>query len=351
MRQVWIPRTGGPEVLTLREAPDPVPGAGEVRIRVEAIGVNFSDVLTRLGLYPDAPPLPAVIGYEVAGVIDDIGPDLATVVRAEKPFEVGDSVLALTKFGGYSDVVCVPVEQVVCRPVGMDARVGAAFPLAYATAYALLIEAGRIRTGDRVLVHGAGGGVGLAALDICQRSGVETFGTASTKKHGFLRERGLSHPIDPRDASVVAEIRRLTNGAGVNLVLDPVGGRSWSDSLAVLAPFGKVVAYGFSALATEISPSRVRSAVSVAGAMAQVPWLKFNPISLMNANRGVCGVNLGHLWDHVAMFHSWLDTLLTWYSDGQIHPHVDREFALSDAASAHRYVQERRNLGKVLLIP
>jgi len=351
MRQVWIERTGGPEVLTLREAPDPVPISGEVRIRVEAIGVNFSDVLTRLGLYQDAPPLPAVVGYEVAGVVDALGPDLVGGELPEGSLAIGDAVIALTRFGGYSDVVCVPVAQVIRRPPGMDARVGAAFPLSYGTAYALLIEVGRIRAGDRVLVLGAGGGVGLAALDICQLHGVETLGTASAKKHAFLRECGLNQPIDPRQTNIVAEVRRLTANAGVDLVLDPIGGRSWRDSLAMLAPLGKLVIYGFSAMAPDVNPSRVRAAASLASALAQVPWLQFNPISLMHANRGVHGVNLGHLWDRMDLFQQWFATLLQWYADGKLHPHVDRDFPLADAAAAHRYIQEHRNVGKVVLIP
>jgi NADPH:quinone reductase-like Zn-dependent oxidoreductase len=351
MRQVWIPRTGGPEVLTLREAPDPVPGPGEVRIRVEAIGVNFADVVARLGQYPDAPPLPAVVGYEVAGVVDALGPNVGDADHSEGALAVGDAVIALTHFGGYSDVVCVPTAQVIRRPAGMDARVGAAFPVVCATAYVLLVEVGRIRTGDRVLIHGAGGGVGLAALDICQIHGVETFGTASAKKHAFLQERGLAHPIDPRQTDLVAEVRRLTANAGVDLVLDPVGGRSWRSSLALLAPLGKLVVYGFSAMTAGISPSRVRTVASTAGALAEVPWLRFNPISLMNANHGVCGVNLGHLWDQADRFRQWMDTLLRWHAEGRLRPYVDREFPLADAAAAHRYLQERRNLGKVVLIP
>lgn len=351
MRQVWIPRTGEPEVLTVRDAPDPVPGTGEVRIRVEAIGVNFSDVLTRLGLYPDAPTLPAVVGYEVAGVVDALGPEIASVDRPSKLLAVGDQVLALTRFGGYSDVVCVPIGQVFQRPATMDTRVGASFPLAYLTAYALVVAVGRIRTGDRVLIHNAGGGVGLAALDICRGHGVETFGTAAAQKHAFLRDRGLDHPIDVRQTSVVDEVVRLTRNAGVDLILDPVGGRSWRDSFAVLAPFGKLVVFGFSALAKETRPSRLRTATSTVGVLAQVPWLKFNPISLMNENRGVCGINLGHLWGRVDLFRSWLDPLLQWYEEGRIQPHVDRDFPMTDAAAAHRYLQERRNLGKVVLIP
>ncbi|HVC33162.1 MAG TPA: zinc-binding dehydrogenase [Chloroflexota bacterium] len=351
MRQVWIERIGGPEVLTLREAPDPTPAASEVRIRVAASGVNFSDVLARLGRYQDAPPLPAVIGYEVAGVVDALGPDAVGGERSEGSLAPGDAVVALTRFGGYSDVVCVPAAQVIRRPPGMDARIGAAFSLAYGTAYALLIEVGRIRAGDRVLVRGAGGGVGLAALDICGLHGVETFGTASAKKHAFLRQRGLTHPIDPSETDVVAEVRRLTANVGVDLVLDPIGGRSWRDSLALLAPLGKLAVYGFSAMAPDVSPSRVRSAASVASALAQVPWLQFNPISLMNANRGVQGLNLGHLWDRWYLFRQWFDTLLRWYEEGKLQPHVDRDFPLADAAAAHRYVQERRNLGKVVLIP
>lgn len=340
MRQVWIPRTGGPEVLEVSEAPDPVPNADEVRIRVERIGINFADILARLGLYPDAPKLPAVVGYEVAGTIDAVGPEVPE-------FKPGDAVLALTRFGGYSSVVCVPYRQVLWRPPGMSADDGAALPVNYLTAYQMLVASGRVRQGDRVLIHQAAGGVGLASLQICRIFGAETFGTASAAKHDALRKEGLQHAIDYRTQDFELVVRRLSGGHGMDLVLDPVGGESWAKSWNLLAPAGRLVLFGFSSM----TQGEKRSLRRVVEALVATPWFKFNPLNLMNANRGIIGVNLGHLWHETAMLTGWLKEILSWYIQGQIRPHVDRVFPLDKAGEAHAYIQERRNFGKVLLAP
>ena len=172
MRSVWIPRIGPPEVLELREVPDPHAGAGEVRIRVAAAGVNFADVMARMGLYPDAPKLPCVVGYEVAGTIDEVGAGVAGVA-------VGDQVIAPTRFKGYAELVVVPAAYVVPLPAGMGFEEGAAIPVNYLTAILMLEVLGNVRRGDRVLIHGAAGGVGLAAVQLCRIYGAEIIGTAS----------------------------------------------------------------------------------------------------------------------------------------------------------------------------
>ncbi len=191
MRQVWITKAGPPEVLQVREAPDPTPRAGEVRIRVEASGINFADLLARMGLYPDAPKLPCVVGYEVAGTVDALGEGVTEV-------HVGEKVLALTHFGGYTDIVCVPTINTFLRPPQMSPQVGAAMLVNYVTAYQLLVVMGSLHRGERVLIQSAAGGVGLAALDICRIYGAQTIGLASTAKHAFLRSRGLDHALDSR---------------------------------------------------------------------------------------------------------------------------------------------------------
>lgn len=180
MRQVWIARAGPPEVLEVREAPDPQPGPGQVRIRVAAAGVNFADILARLGLYPDAPELPTVVGYEVAGTVDAVGPDVA----APAP---GERVLALTRFGGYSDVVVVGAPQVIPIPSSLSFEQAATLPVNYLTAWIMLVHLGNVGAGQRVLVHSVGGGVGQAALQICRWRGAEVIGTASAAKHERLR--------------------------------------------------------------------------------------------------------------------------------------------------------------------
>ncbi len=344
MKQVWITKAGDPDVLEIREAPTPTPGPGEVLIRVEASGINFADIMARQGLYPDAPPLPAVVGYEVAGVIEAVGEGVTDM-------KVGDDVLAMTRFGGYASHVVVRADQAFERPEGMPAAMGAAIPVNYLTAFQALVVMGGVRHAQelggarmRVLVHGASGGVGTAAGDIGQIYGVELFGTASPGKHDYVRERGYDHAIDYRHEDWVAEVKDLTGGRGVDLVLDPIGGAHWGQSLDVLAPTGRLVVFGLSAAAGGGKLGLLKAA-------ARVPWLKFSPISLMNRNHGVLGVNLGHLGGIPDEIARWSRKLLRYYERGQIRPHVDRAFPLDDAAAAHRYIEARQNVGKVVLEP
>jgi len=340
MRQIWITKVGPPETLAVREAPDPTPGPGQVRIRVEASGINFADVMTRQGLYPDAPKIPCVVGYEVGGAIDAVGPGVADS-------RVGQAVLALTRFGGYADTVVVPEALALTRPPGLGAQAAAAIPVNYLTAYQMLIGMAGIKRGDRVLIHQAAGGVGLAAIDLCRIIGVETYGTASASKHEFIRARGLDHPIDYRTRDYETEVRRLTGGRGVHVILDPIGGDSWKKGLRLLAPTGRLVCFGLSAAST----GQRRSILRLLKTAAAIPWFQVNPLSLMNANKGVLGVNLGHMWDQGELLGGWLAQILTWYGQGKVRPHVDRAFSFADAPAAHAYIQDRKNVGKVVLVP
>lgn len=343
MRQVWIPRTGGPEVLEVREAPTPEPGRGRVRVAVEAAGVNFADVLARQGLYPDAPPLPAVVGYEVAGRVDAVGEGVDALA-------VGDEVLALTRFGGYSSHVVAPAVAVTKRPPGMTAETGAALPVAYLTAFQMMIVMGGVRPAAdlgrpvRVLVHSAAGGVGTACADLGRVYGAELYGTASPAKHDFARERGYAHVLDSRPGRFAREVRRLTGGEGVDLVLDAVGGRHWGESLRALAPTGRLVIYG---VASAAGSGRLGLARMAAG----IPWLAMNPLSLISRNRGVLGVNLGHLWHVPDRVAAWTRRLMELYAEGHLHPHVDRVVPFDEAAEAHRALESRQTMGKVLLRP
>jgi synaptic vesicle membrane protein VAT-1 len=344
MRQVWITATGGPEVLQVREAPDPEPGPGEVLIRVEAAGINFADLMARQGLYPDAPKLPAVIGYEVAGTIEAVG-------EGVEDLQHGMAVLALARFGGYSTHVVVPALQVFERPAGMTPEEGAAVPVNYLTSFQALVVMGGLRHAQelggrrmRVLVHGAGGGVGTAAGDIARIYGVELFGTSSPHKHEYVRKRGYDHAISYRDHDWAAEIRELTGGRGVDLILDPMGGHHWAQSLRVLAPTGRLVVYGYADALGRRRMSLMKEAI-------KIPWRRFSPFSLMNANRGVIGVNIGHLWEVQEDVACWARKLLSYYRRGEISPHVDRTFTLAEAGAAHAYIEERKNRGKVVLVP
>jgi synaptic vesicle membrane protein VAT-1 len=339
MRQVWITRVGPPEVLELREAPDPLPKPGEVQIRVRASGVNFADIMARLGLYPDAPKLPAVVGYEVAGDISAVGDGAGR--------SVGEKVFATTRFGGYSDVVCVPAAQAVPLPEGMTYEEGAAIPVNYLTAYQMLVQMGSVKAGERVLVHSAAGGVGLASIDLCKIYGAEVIGTASTSKHAMLRERGVTHLIDYNTQDYEPEVKRLTSGRGVHIVLDAMGGEHWKKGYRCLAPTGRLVMFGLSNAAT----GKTRSIWSVLKTLLRTPLFSFPPPRLINDNKALLGVNLGHMWDETDLLTAWLLQLLAWYREGKIHPTVGARFPLAEAAAAHHYIQDRKNIGKVVLVP
>lgn len=340
MRQVWITKAGPPEVLQVKDAPDPSPAAGQVRIRVEATGVNFADIMGRMGLYPDLPAIPVVVGYEVGGRIDAVGsgcPDSW----------VGKDVFAMTRFGGYSDVVCVPEAQVFERPAGMSAEQGAAIPVNYFTAWQLVVVMGGLKAGETVLVHSAGGGVGIAATQIARHLGARVIGTASRSKHDFLRGIGVDELIDYRTEDFETRTMQITGGHGVELVLDAVGGDSFKKGFRILAPTGRLGMFGMSSAAV----GKERSVFAALRTVASMPWFQFNPPALLNENKGVFGVNLGHLWGEIPRIRGWGERLLDLWKAGVVRPHVDKVFPFAEAAAAHHYVQDRRNIGKVLLKP
>lgn len=339
MRAVFITRRGGPEVLEVREVPEPAPGPGQVRIAVRAAGLNFADVMARMGLYPDAPKLPAVVGYEVAGLVDAVG---AGVVSPAP----GDRVLALVRFGGQAEKVVLPAAQATPMPEGMTFEQGAALPVNYLTAYHSLFRVGHLSRGQSVLVHMAGGGVGIAALQLCRTvPGVTVYGTASAGKHQVIRDEGCHHPIDYRTRDYEAEVRQLSGGRGVDLVLDALGGADWKKGYGLLRPAGMLVTYGFANMAT--GPRR--SLLVAARQLLSVP--RFSPIALMDDNRGVAGVNLGHLWGEPEMVLGELSALLALFREGKIRPRIDSTFRFEEAGRAHERLQGRGSVGKVLLVP
>jgi len=317
----------------VREAPDPVPKDGEVRIKVRAAGVNFADILAREGLYPDAPKLPAVVGYEVSGVIDALGAGADEALR-------GKDVFALTRFGGYSEYVIVAADQTFPKPETLSHEEAAAIPVNYLTAWQLLVVMGSLKPTESVLIHNAGGGVGLAAIDIAR-----IYGTASAAKHPFLKARGLDHAIDYRTGDWSAEIDGLTQGRGVELITDPIGGAHWRKSYRALRSTGRLGMFGAST-ATE---SKLFGPLRLLPVAVNLPW--YNPLMLMNRNRSVFGVNLGHLWHEREKIGEWTGTILQGVAEGWVRPHVDKTFPFAQAGEAHAYISARKNIGKVVLVP
>jgi NADPH:quinone reductase-like Zn-dependent oxidoreductase len=338
MRQIVTTRNGGVEVLKVQEAPDPKPGKGEVVVQVKAAGLNFADILARQGLYPDGPKKPCVMGYEVAGVVEAVGEGVPSDL-------VGKPVVAMTRFGGQSEKVVVGMNQLFEKPESLSFEQAAAVPVNYLTAYALLVVMGGLRKGEAVLIHNAGGGVGLAALDIAKHIGATTFGTASPGKHEFLRARGLVHAIDYRNQDWLAILKELTSGRGVELVIDPIGGSHWKKSYAALRTTGRLGMFGVSTA----SANGLRGKLKLIKAAAQMP--RFHPLGLLNKNRGVFGLNLGHMWHEPEKVADWVQAIMAGVAEGWIRPHVDKAFPFAQVADAHSYMESRKNIGKVVLVP
>lgn len=337
MRQIWISKAGPPEVLQVREAADPEPSDGEARIRVKAAGINFADLMARVGLYPDAPKIPCVVGYEVSGVVDQVGKGVTNVKE-------GDRVLAMPKFGGYTDTLVLPALQVFKMPEKMTFEEAAALPVVYLTAHHMMLYTGNLRRKSKVLIHSAAGGVGLAAIQLAKTRECEIFGIASKGKLDFLRDLGVQHPIST-EADYPSEVRSLTNGRGVDLILDPVGGPSWTIGYDLLAPAGRLVAFGLSAAAS----GKTRSLLHAIGQVIRIKSWK--PDKLMTDNKEIAGCNMGHLFGEIEMLREQFDALLAMYERGEIAPHVDKSFKFSEAAAAHHWLHDRKAKGKVLLVP
>jgi len=337
MRQVWITKAGPPEVLQVREAPDPSPKAFELRIRVRACGINFADLMARIGLYPDAPKLPCVIGYEVSGVVDALG-------EQTTGFSIGDRVIALCRFGGYSDVVTLQSSQAMKMPERMSFETGAAFPVVYLTAYNMMLFTGQLRPGSSVLVLSAAGGVGLAAIQIAKTRQCTIFGSAAVSKHDFLKEQGCHHVLDS-SRDFAAQARAIVGERGIDLILDPVGGKSWTRAYELLAPCGRLVAFGLSAVASGNQRDWLRAAASVLSVK------RWSPMQLMDDNKTISGTNMGHLFARPDLIEPQLAALLEMYERGELEPHVDRSFTFAESAAAHQYIHDRKARGKVLLVP
>jgi len=339
VKAVTIPRHGPPSVLEVREYPDPKPGPGEIRVAVEAAGLNFAEVTARQGLYPDAPKPPCVVGYEVAGTVDAVGDG----VDASK---VGERVLAMSQFGGHASSVVVSEDFAFTMPESMSFVDGAAIPVNYLTAHHMLFYIGPTHPGCSVLIHMAAGGVGTAVLQLLKTvEGVTSFGTASARKHDYLRELGCTHPVDYRTLDYAAEVDKLTKGRGVDIVLDPLGGPDWKKSWNLLAPAGRFVAFGFA----NVIAGEKRNLFHVISQAVRIP--RFTPMAAMDDNRTMQGVNLGHLWDEIDIMRPQLRRLCELYEEGVVKPTIHAEVPFSEASEAHAMIHRGENRGKIVLIP
>ena len=336
VQQVIITRHGGPEVLHVRETAEPQLKSGDVLIDVQFSGINFADLLMRMGLYPSAPKPPFTPGYEVSGVITKVG-------STENDELLGKSVAALTKFGGYSSKVVVKKDRLIALSDGVDMALAAAMPVVYLTSYVMLSLQAHLQKDEWVLIHNIGGGVGLAAVELSRMIGANIIGTASAGKHDRLREKGIHHLIDYNTEDFVARVKEITEGKGVDVIIDPIGGENLKKSYKALGSFGRLVVFGFSKAAS--GPRR--KVLHLLKEYIKTP--KFSPIQLMGHNKGVFGCHLGMVMDRQELLQECMQKLMSYFQSGDINPHVDRVFPLNRVTDAHQYIMDRRNFGKVLL--
>src|SRR6202046_4982063 len=342
MRAMVVRKYGAPEVFEGRELPDPQPKAGEALIRVKAIGVNFADLLQRMGIYPGTPKPPFVPGLEIAGVVEKIAEGAGKPSEGE-PLRIGEAVTALTHFNAYAQWVAVPARQVYRLPAGMPFEDGAALPVNYLTAYHAMFAMGNLQSGDRILIHGAAGGVGIAAVQLAHARGLEIFGTAGPTKQEYLLKIGVDHAIDYEKSNFVEVVRKFSPD-GIEMVMDAIGGKSFANSYKCLGPTGRLVVYGVSSAA---GPDGKKNAVRGLGALLQMP--RFNPLKLMRDNITVIGVSLGKMPSRSALLRSEMEDVFKLYDSGKLKPVIGKSFPLADAASAHKYIHARKNIGKVIL--
>ena len=316
MRAVQIPRFGAPAVMKVVDAPDPKPDDKHPLIDVHAAGVNFADLMMRMGLYPEAPPCPFVPGYEVAGTLAD-----------------GRRVVAFTRFGGYAEKAIAPTRAVLPIPDSMTFEEGAAIPVCYSTAWAALIHLARVRRGDAVLIEHAAGGVGIAAIQFAKQAGAIIYGvTSSPLKAEYIKSMGAS-PI----------IRGQKWPEGLDVILDPTGPFGLDRDLKALAPGGRVVLFG----ASDFVEGPTRNAIKTAWRWWRRPMI--DPMQLMHHNKGVFGLNMLRFADSHELMKTCVAEITKGIDEGWLKPRVDRTFPLAEAGGAHTWLQERRNVGKVIL--
>jgi len=342
VQKVVVHRPGGVGRLLIEEADDPVPQSREVCVAVRAIGVNFADLVVRMGLYKSARDFvgwPITPGFEIAGTVEAVGSDVTT-------YKPGDRVFGVTRFGGYATRICLPEAQVLPIPHGIDMAQAATFPVAFMTAWYAIVELCRLRPKQHVLVHSAAGGVGGALTQLAKRAGANVVAVVSAShKVAAVREQGADVVIDKSIEALWPAAERAAP-AGFHAVFDANGTETLRQSYRHLAPTGRLIVYGFHTML-----GRGRDRLNVWKAL--VSWLRlprFNPLEMTDSNRGVIAFNLSYLFDEIGMLREAMSDLASSLEGGELRAPRVTEVPFRDVARAHQMLHSGDTVGKIALI-
>ncbi len=324
------------QAFEIREAAQPVPGAQQALIRVEAFGLNFADVMARLGLYKAAPPLPSILGYDVVGTVVTCGPDVKSV-------QPGDRVVALTRFGGYAEYTIAAEEALGKISEEMAPGVATALSTQYCTAYFLAFEMANLQSGDQILIHAAAGGVGTALVQFARHKNCEIFGTcSSSEKINFLRENQVDHPINYKDVDFVEAVGEVIGDGGLDVIFDPLGGKSIKKGYRLLGAGGRILCYGVSSM------NQARSIFGKLRVLAEFGI--YHPVQFLKNSRGMIGVNMLSIADKkAAKINRILRNVIQLAEEGILRPHVGGEFSVNQLSEAHDFLESRRSMGKIIV--
>ncbi len=319
----------------IREIQKPVPKDKEVLIKVAAFGLNFADVMARNNMYKEAPPLPAVLGYDVAGTVAAVGTDVTNV-------QPGDKVFAMTRFGGYAEYAITQAAAVAKIPANTSMAAATALATQYCTAYYAAAEAANIFNGDKVLIHAGAGGVGTALIQYALYKGCEVFATAGNhEKIQLLLSMGVHHPINYKTSDFAEVVHQATNGKGVDAIFDAVGGSGVKSGIKLLAPGGKMICYGASDLTGKNIFGKIGTALGFGF---------YHPVMLMMPSRGLIGLNMLRIADEKpAVLNRCLNEVVKLTEAGALKPMVGKVFNAADIAAAHEYLASRQSVGKVVV--
>ena len=337
MQAIYLVRKGSPfAAFETREILPPKPSGGEIQIRVEGFGLNFADVLARRGLYPDAPPMPCILGYDVVGVVTETAPDVTEI-------KVGDRVTAMTHFGGYAEYAVAPVLLSARISDSMPAGEATALTVEYCTAYFAAAESVNLYPGDKVLIHAAAGGVGTALLQFCKHRKCEIFATAgSPSKLEMLKKAGADHVINYVTEDFSEKIKEITRGAGIQVIFDSIGGKTTKNGFRLLSPGGNLIIYGAASF----------SGRNIFGKISNLLGFGFyHPLNIMASSKTITGINMLKIALHKPeAFKRCLHNVVKLYNEGVFKPLVGGLFNASEIGKAHEMLEKRLTSGKITVL-